>query len=300
MPLLFVSQEVVFGDGKLKLQNDARLEKILSFLDSPKRLVVLGSSDNSSALSDWIKRLGGEYQVCEAGARLEMVCKIVRTENEAAWLWLDISTHSVDEFTGAHCIIIDPTSGIKDADVEVAQLMVRNAAACEMGKKLSGKVKRYNANRGFGFVTSEAGKDYFVHQSDVKMEGFRALNEGAPVRFIVSFVQGREQAVAVEQLTEYVPRQQRGSPAGKKRATQGQETTSAQSSGERDQPAVIPLVPHGAGWQAPNGTVYYGMVMMPQLPALGGPLPFAQYMPTALTISPPPPYTKPNNKEKAH
>ncbi|XP_070568997.1 protein lin-28 homolog A-like isoform X2 [Ptychodera flava] len=47
-----------------------------------------------------------------------------------------------------------------------------------------GKCKWFNVAKGYGFITVEDGtKDIFVHQSVIKMGGFRSLGEGEPVEF---------------------------------------------------------------------------------------------------------------------
>ncbi len=48
-----------------------------------------------------------------------------------------------------------------------------------------GTVKWFNDTKGFGFIRSEDGQDVFVHQSEIKAEGFRTLPEGATVEFTV-------------------------------------------------------------------------------------------------------------------
>ena len=45
---------------------------------------------------------------------------------------------------------------------------------------LKGTVKWFNKEKGFGFVTSEEGADYFVHFTGIVGEGFRTLEEGQP------------------------------------------------------------------------------------------------------------------------
>ncbi|WP_448820171.1 cold-shock protein [Cetobacterium sp.] len=50
---------------------------------------------------------------------------------------------------------------------------------------LKGTVKWFNKEKGFGFVTCEEGKDYFVHFTGIVGEGFRTLEEGQNVSFIV-------------------------------------------------------------------------------------------------------------------
>jgi CspA family cold shock protein len=46
---------------------------------------------------------------------------------------------------------------------------------------MNGKVKWYNARKGFGFIEVEGGKDIFVHRSSVPQGTF--LKEGDSVEF---------------------------------------------------------------------------------------------------------------------
>lgn len=48
-----------------------------------------------------------------------------------------------------------------------------------------GTVKWFNNQKGFGFITDEAGKDVFVHYSGLNMEGFKSLEENQAVQFEV-------------------------------------------------------------------------------------------------------------------
>lgn len=48
-----------------------------------------------------------------------------------------------------------------------------------------GKVKWFNAKKGFGFIALETGEDVFVHFSVIKTEGFKTLSEGQEVQFEV-------------------------------------------------------------------------------------------------------------------
>ena len=63
-----------------------------------------------------------------------------------------------------------------------------------------GTVKWFNATKGYGFITSEDGKDVFVHYSAIDMEGFKTLEEGDKVEFEV--VEGAKgpQAAPVRRL----------------------------------------------------------------------------------------------------
>jgi CspA family cold shock protein len=48
-----------------------------------------------------------------------------------------------------------------------------------------GRVKWFNAEKGFGFIEREDGNDVFVHYSAISMDGFKTLEEGAEVEFEV-------------------------------------------------------------------------------------------------------------------
>jgi CspA family cold shock protein len=50
----------------------------------------------------------------------------------------------------------------------------------------TGTVKWFNDAKGFGFITPEdGGKDLFAHFSEIKANGFRSLQEGQRVEFVV-------------------------------------------------------------------------------------------------------------------
>jgi len=46
-----------------------------------------------------------------------------------------------------------------------------------------GTVKWFNAEKGYGFITGEDGKDVFVHFSAIQGEGFKSLDEGQAVTY---------------------------------------------------------------------------------------------------------------------
>jgi len=51
--------------------------------------------------------------------------------------------------------------------------------------KETGTVKWFNASKGFGFIARENGEDVFVHFSAIEAAGYRTLDEGARVSFVV-------------------------------------------------------------------------------------------------------------------
>jgi cold shock protein len=46
-----------------------------------------------------------------------------------------------------------------------------------------GKVKWFNAEKGYGFIEREDGGDVFVHYTAIQADGFRTLEEGQSVEF---------------------------------------------------------------------------------------------------------------------
>ena len=55
-----------------------------------------------------------------------------------------------------------------------------------MSNKITGLVKWFNPEKGFGFITPKDGsKDVFVHFSAIQSEDFRTLNENQEVEFSV-------------------------------------------------------------------------------------------------------------------
>ena len=61
-----------------------------------------------------------------------------------------------------------------------------------------GKVKWFNADKGFGFIEREGGEDVFVHFSAIQSEGFKSLDEGQSVTFEVEQGQRGPQATNVQ------------------------------------------------------------------------------------------------------
>jgi len=53
-------------------------------------------------------------------------------------------------------------------------------------ERVSGTVKWFNDDKGFGFIEREDGKDVFVHHSAIAMEGFKSSKEGQKVTMEVT------------------------------------------------------------------------------------------------------------------
>lgn len=68
------------------------------------------------------------------------------------------------------------------------------------GKREQGKVKWFNFNKGFGFITRDAGGDIFVHYRNIRGGKRRGLREGQRVEFVVTQGDKGDQADDVEVL----------------------------------------------------------------------------------------------------
>jgi cold shock CspA family protein len=64
--------------------------------------------------------------------------------------------------------------------------------------RMQGKVKWFNAEKGYGFIETEEGGDVFVHFSAIQMDGYKSLEEGQSVEFdIVQGARGPQAANVV-------------------------------------------------------------------------------------------------------
>ncbi|MCU0735777.1 MAG: cold-shock protein [Methylotetracoccus sp.] len=68
------------------------------------------------------------------------------------------------------------------------------------GEKVTGTVKWFNDEKGFGFIAREGGADVFVHHSAIQGGGFKSLKEGQKVTMEVTQGQKGPQAENVVPL----------------------------------------------------------------------------------------------------
>jgi len=61
---------------------------------------------------------------------------------------------------------------------------------------MKGKVKWFNAEKGYGFITGDDGNDVFVHYTAIQGDGFKTLEENQDVEFEV--VEGEKGPQATE------------------------------------------------------------------------------------------------------
>jgi CspA family cold shock protein len=55
-----------------------------------------------------------------------------------------------------------------------------------MSSTTTGTVKWFNETKGFGFIAQESGPDVFVHHTSINGTGFKTLNEGQRVQFVIT------------------------------------------------------------------------------------------------------------------
>lgn len=67
---------------------------------------------------------------------------------------------------------------------------------------MTGKVKWFNNQRGFGFILDDDEKEVFVHYSGIVGEGFRTLAEDDSVKYDVINTEKGVQAVNVQKILE--------------------------------------------------------------------------------------------------
>ena len=66
---------------------------------------------------------------------------------------------------------------------------------------MTGKVKWFNAAKGYGFITGDDGKEVFVHFSAIQVDGFKTLDEGQAVEYDVNDGPKGPQAANVSKIS---------------------------------------------------------------------------------------------------
>lgn len=65
---------------------------------------------------------------------------------------------------------------------------------------MTGKVKWFNAAKGYGFITGDDGKEVFVHFSAIQIDGYKTLDEGQAVEYEVNDGEKGPQAYDVKKI----------------------------------------------------------------------------------------------------
>ncbi len=65
---------------------------------------------------------------------------------------------------------------------------------------MTGKVKWFNSEKGYGFITTDEGQDIFAHYSQIQKDGFKSLDENERVSFDVVDGDKGPQAANIESI----------------------------------------------------------------------------------------------------
>lgn len=79
---------------------------------------------------------------------------------------------------------------LEKEDAEIERMIMQENYALEKFKNggnetMTGTVKWFNTQKGYGFIVGDDGTDYFVHYSNIKVSEFRHLDAGDHVEFDV-------------------------------------------------------------------------------------------------------------------
>ncbi len=68
-----------------------------------------------------------------------------------------------------------------------------------------GKVKKFNKEKGYGFITGEDGKDYFFYYTSLNMSGFKTVDADTKVEFEAQETERGLRAVDIDIIKEEAP-----------------------------------------------------------------------------------------------
>lgn len=66
-----------------------------------------------------------------------------------------------------------------------------------MSETVNGTVKWFNETKGFGFIHADSGQDVFAHFSEIQSNGFKVLQEGQRVKFVLGQGKKGPQAMTI-------------------------------------------------------------------------------------------------------
>lgn len=89
-------------------------------------------------------------------------------------------------FLAASTISLIASQGSNESSVDNSSVDNNDDDDSAPEGKDSGTVKWFNVNKGFGFITTDAGDDVFVHFRSIRGRGRRSLRQGQTVRFDLS------------------------------------------------------------------------------------------------------------------
>jgi CspA family cold shock protein len=78
---------------------------------------------------------------------------------------------------------------VEEKEQSIFPSLFRRGSSATEGRRSSvaqGKVKWFNGQKGYGFITTDEGEDVFVHYSAIGGSGFRTLEQGQRVQFEVT------------------------------------------------------------------------------------------------------------------
>ncbi len=65
---------------------------------------------------------------------------------------------------------------------------------------MTGKVKWFNSEKGYGFITGDDGREVFVHFSAIDCDGYKTLDDGQAVTYDVTEGDKGPQAINVKKV----------------------------------------------------------------------------------------------------